>query len=209
MSKPLKDLLAKALAENAYAFSAATQAQFLLFLELLQKWNRVFNLTALTKAQDLVYLHILDSLSVLPYLEGRRFLDVGSGGGLPGIPLAIGDPSKEWVLLDKSQKKTRFLVEVQAELGLSNVNVVCSRCENFQDPQGFDGIVSRAFGSLSLFLETTAPLCKPEGSFLAMKGLCPDQELNEIPATFRLRDVQKLLIQGLEAERHLVRIQKK
>src|SRR5439155_543413 len=113
------------------------------------------------------------------------------------------------VLLDKSEKKTRFLVQAQAELGLQNLSVICSRCEDFQDPQGFDGILSRAFGSLPLFLEASSRLLKPDGHFLAMKGSYPEQELSEIPATFRLQDVQKLLIQGLAAERHLIRIQKK
>lgn len=207
MSTLLKELLAKALRENHHHFPLAMEEQFIHFLTLLQKWNRVFNLTALTTASDLVYLHILDSLSLLPYLHGKQILDIGSGAGLPGIPLAIADPSKNWVLLDKSQKKTRFLVQVLAELGLKNVSVVCSRCEAFQTETGFDSIVSRAFGRMRLFLETTEHLIAPKGYFLAMKGSYPEQELAEIPTTFHVVDVQKLTICGLQAERHVVRIQ--
>lgn len=208
MSTSLKDLLARALRENGFDLTEAVQEQLLRFLDLLQKWNKVFNLTSLEAPSELVYLHILDSLAILPAITGQRLLDVGSGGGLPGIPLAIVDPSKHWVLLDKSQKKTRFLVQVVAELGLKNVTVACSRCEDFHDAAGFDGIVSRAFATLKLFIESTQHLLKPEGSFLAMKGLYPEQELSEIPATFRTLDVQKLVIHGLPAERHLVRIQR-
>lgn len=205
----LKNILVTALQENGHDFPAATIEQFIHFLELLQKWNRVFNLTALSSPQELVYLHILDSLAICPYLQGARLLDVGSGGGLPGLPLAIADPSKTWVLLDKSQKKTRFLTQAIAELGLKNVTVVCSRCEDFQPETGFDSIISRAFGTIRLFLETTRHLIRPQGHFLAMKGTYPDKELAEVPATFTVLDVQKLSIRGLEAERHLVRVQQK
>ncbi len=205
---PLKELLHLALRENKHHFPAAVEEQFIHFLTLLQKWNQVFNLTALVTPSDLVYLHILDSLSISPYLHGKRLLDVGSGGGLPGIPLAIADPGQNWVLLDKSQKKTRFLVQVAAELGLKNVTVICSRCETFQTGPGFDSIISRAFGSLKLLIETTQHLLAPEGYFLAMKGGHPTQELAEIPATFHLQDVQKLTIRGLPAERHLIRIRR-
>lgn len=209
MSTALKNLLAQALQENGHVFPAATQQQFIHFLELLQKWNRVFNLTSLDSPQELVYLHILDSLTIYPQLQGKRMLDVGSGGGLPGIPLAIADPDKTWVLLDKSQKKTRFLLQVVAELGLKNVTVACSRCEDFQTEAGFDSIISRAFGTIKLFIETTKHLIGPKGYFLAMKGAYPDKELAEIPATFKVLDVQKLTIRGLQAERHLVTVQHK
>jgi 16S rRNA (guanine527-N7)-methyltransferase len=209
MSTALKEKLAQALALNGYTFDASTEKQFIHFLELLQKWNQVFNLTSLKETDELIYLHILDSLSIYPYLEGTRLLDVGSGGGLPGLPLAIVDPHKTWVLLDKSQKKTRFLLQAVTELGLKNVKVVCSRCEDFQSEAGFDSIVSRAFGTIQLFLESTKHLLSPTGYFLAMKGVYPDKELAEIPATFTVLDVQKLIIRGLQAERHLVKVQQK
>src|SRR5882762_2538573 len=106
MPTAIKDLLAQALQENDYHFSAQQLQQFVHYLELLQKWNRVFNLTSIDTPEDMVYLHILDSLAIQPHLRGKKMLDVGSGGGLPGLPLAIADPSKTWVLLDKSQKKT-------------------------------------------------------------------------------------------------------
>jgi 16S rRNA (guanine527-N7)-methyltransferase len=197
-----------ALRENNYDFPLETQKQFVHFLELLQKWNRVFNLTSINDPREQVYLHLLDSLSIAPYLNGQRLLDVGSGGGLPGLPLAITDPSKSWVLLDKVQKKTRFLLQTSAELSLKNVAVVCERCEAYQPETGFDSIISRAFARIKLFLETTQHLIKPQGLFLAMKGAYPEDELAELPDGFKVVDVQKLVIHGLEAERHLVRIQK-
>jgi len=208
MLTPLKETLARALEKNGYHFSADTQQQLIDYLTLLEKWNAVYNLTAIHLPQDQITLHILDSLAIYPYLHGKRMLDVGSGGGLPGIPLAIMDTSNTWVLLDKSQKKTRFLVQVVAELGLKNVTVVCSRCEDFQTPSYFDSIISRAFGTIRLFLENTAHLLDKNGYFLAMKGLYPKEEIAEIPSAFHVHDVQKLAIQGLHAERHLVRVQK-
>lgn len=206
MPTALKDLLGSALQENAYSYSEFQQQQFVHYLELLQKWNRVFNLTSIDAPQDMVYLHILDSLAIHPYLQGTRMLDVGSGGGLPGLPLAIFDPSKTWVLLDKSQKKTRFLLQAIAELELKNVFVASSRCEDFHSPSCFDTVVSRAFGSIKLFIDSTQHLICPQGLFLAMKGRYPDEELQDLPQGFAIVDTQKLDIHGLQAERHLVRI---
>jgi 16S rRNA (guanine527-N7)-methyltransferase len=209
MSTALNELLATALQENGYSFSPATQQQFIHFLDLLQQWNRVFNLTALDSPQQLVYLHILDSLSISPHLQGQRMLDVGSGGGLPGLPLAIANPQQNWVLLDKTQKKTRFLVQVVAALGLKNVTVVCARCEAFRSATGFDSIVSRAFGTIALLLTSTQHLIRPEGQFLAMKGNYPEQELTELPTDFAVSSIEKLRIYGLDAARHLVRLKRK
>ncbi|HVY54090.1 MAG TPA: 16S rRNA (guanine(527)-N(7))-methyltransferase RsmG, partial [Gammaproteobacteria bacterium] len=128
--------------------------------------------------------------------------------GLPGIPLAIADPTKSWVLLDKSQKKTRFLTQVIAELGLKNVSVACSRCEDFRMDACFDSIISRAFGTIALLIESTQHLLCSDGQFLAMKGSYPEHELAEIPTGFALLDVKKLTIKGLQAERHLARIKR-
>lgn len=208
MSKPLPKLLSTALEANGYQLSAEIQEQLVHFLEMMQKWNQVFNLTAIVEPQEMVILHILDSLSLLPHLNGQRILDVGSGGGLPGIPLAIVDPSKTWVLMDKSQKKTRFLIQAIAELGLKNVSVVCSRCEDFKSPEGFDSIVSRAFGTIALMITGTQQLLRPEGRFLAMKGNYPEEEMAELPAGFKVAEIQELKIKGLEAKRHLVSIEK-
>jgi 16S rRNA (guanine527-N7)-methyltransferase len=202
----MQTILSQALQENGYSHLASCQPQFLDFLTLMQKWNRVFNLTAIDTPKDMVYLHILDSLTLLPFLHGQTFLDVGSGGGLPGIPLAIAEPNKKWVLLDKSQKKTRFLRQVIAELNLQNVAVACSRVEDFKSEAGFDSIVSRAFGTIALLIQSTQHLLVPDGQFLAMKGGYPEQEIVEIPVGFTLMDVNKLTIKGLAAERHLVRI---
>lgn len=202
----MKAMLAQALQENGYHYSTTCQQQFLAFLDLMQKWNRVFNLTAIVTPENMIYLHLLDSLSILPFLHGQRLLDIGSGGGLPGIPLAIAEPSKNWVLLDKSQKKTRFLRQVIAELGIKNVTVACSRIEDFRSEAGFDSIVSRAFGTIALLIQSTQHLLSLDGQFLAMKGGYPQSEIAEIPVGFSLLDITKLTIQGLTAERHLARI---
>lgn len=205
----MPDYLQTALQENGYTIAQSTQQQFIAFLKLLQKWNQVFNLTAITTPREMIYLHLLDSLAVYPYLTGNNFLDVGSGGGLPGIPLAIIDPKKNWLLLDKSQKKTRFLTQVIAELGLKNVTVECSRCEAFQSPGCFDTIISRAFGTIALLVTTTQHLICPKGQFLAMKGSYPREEIAALPADFELVGIDQLSIRGLAAERHLIRIKRK
>jgi 16S rRNA (guanine527-N7)-methyltransferase len=172
----------------------------------MQAWDRVFNLTTITGPRDQVYLHLIDSLVVRPYLHGNRLLDVGSGAGLPGIPLAIANPQQQWVLLDKNSKKTRFLVQVVAELKLNNVKVVHGRSEDFHPEQCFDSILSRALGTLCLFAETTKHLLCPDGRLIAMKGKYPQEELDEIPSHVELWDITRLTIQGTDIERHIVRL---
>ena len=201
----LKEILSAALNENHLDFNETIRFQWIHYLELLQKWNRVFNLTSIDQPREMIYLHLLDSLSILPHLHGTRCLDVGSGGGLPGIPLAIADPSKTWVLLDKNAKKTRFLTQVIAELGLANVTVACHRVEDFQSAACFDSIISRALGTLALLVTGAEHLICPQGYFLAMKGIYPEEELKEIPARYTIQ-VEKLNIKGLTAERHLVKV---
>ena len=132
----------------------------------MQTWNRVFNLTHITNPNDMVFLHIIDSLIIQPYLQGQTYLDVGSGAGLPGIPLAIMHPEHHWVLLDKSSKKIRFLTQVIAELKLTNIEIVHSRSETYHPQYTFDCIVSRAFGSLSLLTETTKHMLSNKGIIL-------------------------------------------
>lgn len=205
MSK-IDPLLKDALKENGYAVNDATRQKLTLYLELMLTWNRVFNLTTITDPRDMVYLHIVDSLAVHDYLHGNRLLDVGTGAGLPGLPLAIMHPEQHWVLLDKNSKKTRFLTQAIAELGLTNVEVVQARSEDFHPMQGFDSILSRAFGTLRMFIETTEHLLSANGMFIAMKGKYPQEELNDIPDRFLVQDVVRLNIKGKDIERHIVRL---
>jgi 16S rRNA (guanine527-N7)-methyltransferase len=205
----LAPLLKKALQENTIRLTDTAFQQLISYLELLLTWNRVFNLTNITAPRDMVYLHIIDSLAVSPYLHGQRLLDVGSGAGLPGIPLAIMHPEQDWVLLDKNSKKTRFLTQTIAELRLPNVQVVHSRSEDFHPEQGFDSILSRAFGTIQLFVETTEHLLRPNGLFIAMKGRIPQEELNDSPDRFLVQDVARLDVKGIDIERHIVRLRMK
>jgi 16S rRNA (guanine527-N7)-methyltransferase len=152
----------------------------------------------------MVFLHIIDSLAVAPYLQGKHALDVGSGAGLPGIPLAIAYPDINWTLLDKNGKKTRFLTQVIAELDLQNIKAVHHRCEDFQPHACFNSIISRAFGTLTLFVETTEHLLCPNGIFIALKGKYPQEELANIPSRFTTQHVTRLEIKGIMADRHIV-----
>ena len=200
----MKSFLSQALVDNGYHFKESITQQFSAYLELLHHWNRVFNLTAIRNPNDGVLLHIIDSLSIRDYLHGAQIIDVGSGAGLPGIPLALTCPDKQFVLLDSSHKKTRFLTQVVHELNLQNVTVVHARSESFHPPQGFDSIITRAFASLRVMLLATEHLLNEQGQFLAMKGSYPGRELNEIPKEFTVLAVHKLKLHGLDVERHLV-----
>ena len=204
MISDFRSLLVQALQENQLHLNESAIQQLIRYLELIQTWNRVFNLTTITNPRDMVYLHLIDSLAVQPFLHGNRLLDVGSGAGLPGIPLAIANPNQTWVLLDKNNKKTRFMTQVIAELGLSNAEAIHSRCEDFHPSLCFDSILSRAFGTLRLFAESTAHLLCKQGKFIAMKGKVPHDEINDLPAHFLLQNVVRLDIKGIEIERHVI-----
>lgn len=177
------------------------------YLMLLERWNKVYNLTALNRPKDMLTRHILDSLAVQSWLHGSHILDVGTGAGLPGIPLAIINPDKNFSLLDSNAKKTRFLTQVCAELNLPNVNVVNCRIEQHHKPGHYSTIISRAFASLTDFVQHTATLCAENGRLLAMKGQYPQAELAELPASYRVIAVHKLKVPGLDAERHLVHVE--
>ena len=179
-------------------------AQLLNYLTLLNKWNKAYNLTAVRNPDEMVSRHLLDSLSVLPFVSGARWLDVGSGGGMPGVILAIMLPDSDFTLLDSNGKKTRFLTQVKLELGLDNLQVVNSRVEAFTPPQPFDGIVSRAFSSLADFTGLTRHLSTPDTTWLAMKGLYPDTELQGLPDDFSVQQSEELSVPGCQASRHLL-----
>jgi 16S rRNA (guanine527-N7)-methyltransferase len=204
----MKEFLQQALTKNQYDISAEIQDNFLAYLELMKKWNTVHNLTAILDPQEMVMLHILDSLSVNRFLHGNRIVDVGTGAGLPGIPLALIFPEKEFFLLDSNNKKTLFLNQVVFELKLKNVHVVHSRVEAFRPEKCFDSVITRAFSSLTDMLQGTKHLLCADGHFLAMKGQYPEQEIQNVPDEFRVLDIHALKVNGLHAERHLVCIEK-
>jgi len=180
------------------------------YVALLHKWNKAYNLTAVRDPQQMVTRHLLDSLAVVPHLRGERIIDVGTGGGLPGIPLSLVYPGRQFVLLDSNSKKTRFLVQAKAALGLENVEVVHARVEEYRTDPLFDCIITRAFASVADILIGSRHLLTPDGEFLAMKGAVPEEELAELPQGFELIEVIALKVPGLEQEqRHLLRIGQK
>lgn len=202
------EFLQKALLDNHIDIPSATAEKMLQYLHLIREWNRVFNLTSITDHQEMIMLHLIDSLSIAPFLHGNRIIDVGSGAGLPGIPLALISPDKIFTLLDSNNKKTRFLTQAILDLKLNHVDVQHKRVEEFHPEQKFDSILSRAFASLKVMLESTEHLLNEHGQFLAMKGVYPETELKDIPKRFKVLAVHKLNIKGLDAERHLVCMEK-
>ena len=176
------------------------------YLELLQRWNKVYNLTAVRNPADMLPLHIFDSLSVAHFIKGNNCLDVGSGAGLPGIPLAIMQPERQFIMLDTNGKKTRFIQQAIIQLKLDNAHVIQTRVENWQSPQKFDAVISRAFASIADFITTSSKHLSPIGILYAMKGKYQQTEINKIPKDFVLKNVYKLQVPTLNAERHLLEI---
>lgn len=176
------------------------------YLALLIKWNKAYNLTAVRNPDEMVSRHLLDSLSVVPFVaeRGNDWLDVGSGGGMPGVPLAILFPERRFTLLDSNGKKTRFLTQVKLELGLDNLGVVNARVEAFRPEQPFAGIVSRAFSALEDFANWTRHLGDRDTHWLAMKGLRPDDELARMPNDFKVEAEHTLAVPGCQGQRHLL-----
>lgn len=205
-SEFLKKKLEDGLCELKLEISETKTALLISFLELLTKWNRTYNLTAIQDTQSMVTKHLLDSLSVIPFLRGKRILDVGSGAGLPGLPIAIYNPEKQVVLLDSNGKKTRFLTHVIGQLNLKNVEVVHDRVESFTADVLFDSILARAFSSIEKIMAYTDHLLAPHGRLLIMKGLYPASELEKISDRVK---VYPLFVPGLEEQRHLVCIEGK
>jgi 16S rRNA (guanine527-N7)-methyltransferase len=190
------------------ALSDAQIAQLMDYLALLFKWNAVYNLTAVRDPAQMVTQHLLDSLAVVPaFADAKNILDVGAGGGLPGMVLAIARPDMRVSMIDTVHKKTAFLTQVKAELGLANVTVHTMRVEQLQVPQKFDVITSRAFAELSDFVTWSGHLLKQGGRFIAMKGVLPQEEMARLPDGWKVAEVQPLTVPGLNAERHLIFIE--
>ena len=196
--------LDQGLQQGGNLLSESQRNHLLSYLELLQKWNKVHNLTAVRDPAEMVTLHLLDSLSVLPHINVERLLDVGSGAGLPGIPLAVCRPDLQVAVMDASQKKASLMRQAKAELGLNNLEVLCGRVEQYQPPRIFDAIISRAFSDLKEFVSLTRHLLMPGGSWLAMKGAHPHDELAQLPHDVQVIDILPLHVPGLDAQRHLV-----
>lgn len=197
--------LARGLSEMRLELPPSAEERLLAFAGLLNKWNRVYNLTAIRDPQLVLTHHLLDSLTVLPYLGNvTRLADVGSGGGLPGIPLAIARPDLQVTSIETVSKKASFQQQVKIELHLDNFTPLCARVEKVQPDVLFDGVISRAFSELADFIDLTAHLLAPGGRLYAMKGVYPVEELARLPAGFELERAVELTVPDLEASRHLL-----
>ena len=200
-----RQLLIKGIEYLRVDVSPAQIDLLLAFVSLIQKWNKAYNLTAIRDRDEMLRLHILDSLAILPYVTGQKIIDVGTGAGLPGIPLAILMPEVQFTLLDSNSKKTRFVQQVVLELKLNNVEVVHSRVEKLERAGEYDAVLSRAFASVDGIMNLTEHLLQAEGVLIAMKGQSPEAELNNIPRSYT---VNSIVLPGVEAERCVLRINK-
>lgn len=205
----LQALLATGIKELSLDLNGKQHEQLLDYLALLVKWNSVYNLTSVRDPMQMATLHLLDSLAAVPAFAGaRNVLDVGAGGGLPGIVLAIAMPDTKVSLIDTVHKKTAFLKQVKAELGLANLTVYTSKVQEVTVPAKFDVITSRAFADLTDFVEWSGQLLEEGGKFIALKGVAPPEERERLPAPWKITDLQPIRVPGLDAERHLVFIEK-
>jgi 16S rRNA (guanine527-N7)-methyltransferase len=197
-------LLRQGVAGMGLALPAAAMDQLASYLDLLIKWNRVYNLTAIRDQAKLVSHHVLDSLAVISHLPDGNIVDVGSGAGLPGIPIAISCPSRAVTLLDSNHKKGAFLKQAIAELELTTTQVVTERVEAYRPSESFKTVISRAFSDLADFVKLAGHLCASDGVMIAMKGLHPDEEMAQLPPTWKVKKTVRLEIPQLEASRHLI-----
>ncbi len=182
----------------------AARSRLMTYLEILARWNRVFNLTAVRDPEEMVVRHLLDSLAIGPYLPPGPLLDVGSGAGLPGVPLALIEPARPVTLLDRSRKRIDFLTEICARVGLAHVQLVGRRVEDYRPDHTYAAVTARAFAALPDMLAAAGHLLAGEGVLLAMKGAFPAEEIAALPAPFAVRAVHALDVPGLAAKRHLV-----
>ncbi len=186
----------------------ASADRLLQLIDELLRWNRTYNLTAITRRDEMITHHLLDSLSVRAALHGETIADVGTGAGFPGLPLAVAEPGRRFTLIDSSNKKVRFVSHAAHLLALSNVTAVHSRSESFKAAKPFDTVVARAFAALPELLELVAPLCGPQTRVLAMKGKRPDEEIAGVGSAWRVLEVRALTVPGLNEARHLVTLQR-
>lgn len=201
--------LEQGLSSLGITFTAQQVDRLLAFLAMLERWNKAFNLTAVRDPLEMLRLHVLDSAAIHHHIQGAvNIIDVGSGAGLPGIPLAILNPQKHFTLLDSNGKKTRFIFQAITELRLSNVQEINQRVEQYKPETTFDRVTSRAFSSLPKMLKQCDHLVASEGCFLAMKGKKPDLELSQITKAYKVVDLAKIVVPNVDGERHLVKIKK-
>ena len=200
----MKAKLENLLAQAEIQLTDLQKDQLIKLVQLLHKWNKAYNLTSVRDPQEMLVKHILDSIVVSPYLQGDRFIDVGTGPGLPGLPLAIINPTKQFVLLDSLGKRISFIRNAVRELGLTNVEPVLSRVEEYQPEQKFDGVLSRAFASLKDMTDWCTHLPKQDGYFYALKGIYHEDEVQELDKKFEVKDVITLNVPELVGERHLI-----
>ncbi|QLY71726.1 16S rRNA (guanine(527)-N(7))-methyltransferase RsmG [Citrobacter freundii] len=196
--------LSRLLADAGISLTDHQKNQLIAYVDMLHKWNKAYNLTSVRDPNDMLVRHILDSIVVAPHLQGERFIDVGTGPGLPGIPLSIVRPDAHFTLLDSLGKRVRFLRQVQHELKLENITPVQSRVEDFPSEPSFDGVISRAFASLNDMVTWCHHLPGQNGRFYALKGQLPEDEIASLPAEFSVESVEKLRVPQLDGERHLV-----
>lgn len=207
MKKELANLLEVGLRELNLSVDAHQTRLLLEYLQILLKWNSAYNLTAVRDPKAMMTSHILDSLSIAPYIQGQRVLDVGTGAGLPGIPLAIFYPDRQFTLLDSNGKKIRFIFQVKNQLGLNNLTEIQNRAERYQPKILFDAVTSRAFSSLSDMTKTTNHLLSDGGRFYAMKGTLPTQELSMLTKHYKVVGSHELFVPGIKNDRHLIEIE--
>ncbi|GGI89176.1 ribosomal RNA small subunit methyltransferase G [Shewanella hanedai] len=197
------------LSEMNLSATAEQKKQLIGFVEMLDKWNKAYNLTSIRDPQQMLIRHIMDSLAVSEHLVGERFIDVGTGPGLPGIPLAIMNPDRSFVLLDSLGKRIRFQKQVQHELGIKNISSVESRVEAYQPEVKFDGVLSRAFASIEDMLHWCHHLPADNGCYYALKGQLAEDEMANMPEGFEVTDIFELKVPRLDEQRHLLRVVKK
>ena len=200
----LAPLLEAGMQQMGVEYSSEQRDMLLAYLQLLMTWNKAYNLTAIRDPGEMIKLHLLDSLAVLPHLSGKRLIDVGTGAGLPGIPLAIMCPERDFTLLDSNGKKTRFLFQARCDLGLSNLKEINSRVESHRPEVPYDAVLSRAFTSVADMVNKCSHLLSPEGLFLAMKGKFPQSELSEVGKDYKVNASHTLQVPGVDGERHLI-----
>ncbi|ENB9639003.1 16S rRNA (guanine(527)-N(7))-methyltransferase RsmG [Salmonella enterica subsp. enterica serovar Derby] len=196
--------LSRLLADAGISLTDHQKTLLVAYVDMLHKWNKAYNLTSVRDPNEMLVRHILDSIVVAPYLQEQRFIDVGTGPGLPGIPLAIVLPDAHFTLLDSLGKRVRFLRQVQHELKLENITPVQSRVEAYPSEPPFDGVISRAFASLNDMVSWCHQLPGEKGRFYALKGQLPGDEIASLPDNFSVESVEKLRVPQLEGERHLV-----